>query len=230
MYLELEMRLQAAERQGTGIRYSVWSLVQEFPLLGALICRSPRLDFFERILVWVPDQMPKKSGIRAVDRFGVLRVWNEEAFCKLTEEGIPVELVEPFFVSGFESLLAEEGEQEFHERGVPIAVKSSGSGMPTGQVAALMGLFETAHIDDYEIHLPDKIIVKNNGRVEVDKCKLDRVQRLTVFSSLGKNTRIIIGFPSELVAIVHEMRPWEQTQLLALRLEGHMKSLISAGL
>lgn len=218
LYLELEMRLQAAERQGTGIRYSVWSLVQEFPLLGALICRSPRLDFFERILVWVPDQMPKKSGIRAVDRFGVLRVWNEEAFCKLTEEGIPVELVEPFFVSGFESLLAEEGEQEFHERGVPIAVKSSGSGMPTGQVAALMELFETAHIDDYEIHLPDKIIVKNNGRVEVDKCKLDRVQRLTrFFSSLGKNTRIIIGFPSELVAIVHEMRLMgAETQLLAL--------------
>ena len=59
LYLELEMVTGSGTTRHR-IRYSVWSLVQGISFTCALICRSQGW-IFERILVWVPDQMPKNG-------------------------------------------------------------------------------------------------------------------------------------------------------------------------
>lgn len=176
-----------------------WRVVQEFQLLAApqSWVNSGR---FQEVRVVVPDTKPKQSAVNAVQKHAAItkfEVWNTAAARQLREQNVPVYLVHPYILEG------TIGYKELLQRsGVPIVVKSSGSGMAIEWQQQLTNALKLQR-HQIELHLAHKVINRQGQAVRHLSAQSRRERFLT---ALGNATRLIIGYPSELVQIVAEMQ------------------------
>lgn len=184
----------------------------------------------EQIVIPIPDVFPKESARLAVQQapagLAKLLVWNQDAFDSLQNEHISAELVGPTVLIGFEQSVQnvhqvpigypetseylrwlETGALPFSDRGVPVVVKSSGSGLPAAALKRVQEMLAAQKVEHYEIHLPDRIIVHYKGATRYELAPLDKIKRLErYFLALGKHTKPMICYPSEQVGVVYAMR------------------------
>lgn len=174
-----------------------WTVVQEHQLLGAI----PRvLEWLgiETIQLATPDVFPKESGIVAVKRHeqAQISVWNTVAQSALLERGVRTELDKPYFLDGF-----RPDQEVFLKNGREVIVKSSGSGMPEAFEKGLRTALGSLDVDWAFHTLTDRF---SPGQVVSHYSKKSRIS--SFFDDLGGQTRLIIGYPSELVGIVCDMQ------------------------
>lgn len=180
-----------------GDTHARWNVVQEHQLLGATpwLLRRLGIDAFRLV---TPDVNPKESGIVAAQKHPntTISVWNRPAFDALRERGINAELTRPYFIDAFRPLIGQDDNP-----GLPIVVKTSGSGMPGSWQHALRSALNTTE-SPWALHTPQ-------GRHAYDGFtpETDRTTRIESFyGDLGKSTELIIGYPSELVGIVADIQ------------------------
>lgn len=196
----------------------VWNVFQELPLLGADLKDVEKI--FSLIRVFVPDVYPKQSAVSAIKRVGGLgqmMVWNDIALNHLHNHGVNATKINPWFISG---ILGEGALQ--NQNGPEIIVKSSGSGMPNKLFAQIWKFFDAVGASA-AFYLPN-FIINDDGSTQTPKNKNAGYEMF--LRSLGKNTKFIIGYPSELVQIVAEMRQFGlETCLVALDPRGSHERL-----
>ncbi len=176
-----------------------WSVVQEHPLLGA---RKPTLQRLgiEAVRLFVPDVYPKRSGIRAVQRHSEasFSVWNTDAYLELVDSGLPVVLTRPYFLDVF-----RPDNVSFRAGGREVVVKSSGSGLPVEWETVLQTELGKSSYD-WRMHTPKSSPPR---QVQWHRGPATRIERLRYyFGDLGAKTRLFIGYPSEQVGVIAEMR------------------------
>jgi len=186
-----------------------WIAVQEHQLLGMSTRRLRKLGVSDIELV-VPDVYPKESAVEAVIKHDNSRlvVWNHDAYSELIDQGLPARLVKPFLVDGFRSTAFDL------EHGDDLIVKSSGSGMPADWARQLtIRLTQDALGLDWSMHIPGwRFEHQHSAQV------VGRRQRLGgFFGRIGLNTRVIVGYPTELIGVVAGARlRGAETAMLAL--------------
>lgn len=174
-----------------------WNVVQELPLRSAPRALL-RLLGAKDVRLIVPDVYPKASAVQALRRHPQARVsvWNREAFDELSADGVSAELNRPYLLDG----LRPES-PTFMAEGVTAVAKVSGSGAPDAWPRLLEIGLQQAGVD-YSLHSPSYQI--RNGRAEAAEGFEERVG--SFYSDLGGQTRLLIGYPSELVGVACELR------------------------
>jgi hypothetical protein len=177
---------------------SHWDVVQELPLL-AMSASVLRMAGVERVRLMVPDVFPKESGVAAIAKhrkIGRFSTWNTDAANELHDQGFAVDLTHPYLLNAFrpESPL-------FAHEGVEIVMKTSGSGAPDAWVAELQQSLDVHNVA-YAIHTPQHRI--SPGKKQVYETFNTRIQAF--YNDLGGKTKILIGYPSELVGVAAELR------------------------
>jgi hypothetical protein len=128
--------------------------------------------------------------------------WNESTYQFLRTQGITnAQLARPELIQGHTT---SEHYAAIHEQGVPIVVKTSGSGMPQKlQRVLLQALQEQKR--DWSFHTPNCTHFGKNGCVMSVEFP-NRAARLHDFySSLGGKTELLITYPNEQVQAVAEL-------------------------
>lgn len=178
---------------------SRWTIVQEHQLLGAPDMMIDSLGITD-IRVVVPDVFPKESAKHAVRNTvgATFSVWNVEAHHELEVEDFEVELHRPYHLDGFRPRTPE-----FFTEGKELVIKSSGNGMPKEWENELTSTLARSRDTTWGLHTPRG---KTSHKFEVMRMltKAERVQNF--YNDLGGNTQILIGYPSELVSVVCDMR------------------------
>ena len=191
-FLELSHRLGDTE-PGTTLH-----LTQEHVLLGT---PQERLQGrgIDHVNLLVPDVYPKSSGKAALAKYvgSTALVWNRPCYDELTAEGLQAKLVKPFYLDAFSPDL-----DQFNRVGRKVVAKISGSGMPRQWRKQLSGAMSCLEDPDWSVHYPE-IISSGQGDQAID-CLNDSIEGF--FGDLGSNTRVVIGFPSELVNVVFDMK------------------------
>ena len=185
-YVELLLRLRG-KIDRNGYR---WNLTQEHALFGpAMFYKAgliPRMPGCER-RVFVPDVQPKESAIVAAAKTdATLVVWNIVAAGVLNSRGVRHSIVKPWHLAGYET----------PQKGVQVVCKSSGSGIPATWLRSLCeGLSSSGK--DYTMVVPAGIARQYDLPVH-----RSTAQRLNQFyRSIGERTKLLIGYPSELVGV-----------------------------
>lgn len=194
-FLEFQTRLRQAE--GFEPTNNRWNIIQEHALLGSSIRALRNRGISSQRLI-VPDVYPKESGILAAQAHEgtTIAVWNQTAFAELQERGIASELIKPFLLDGLLPF-----ETDFADQGKEIVVKSSGSGMPAAWSDALRASLHGLN-GDWAMHTPGSVVTEV-GSTSIAKRK-DQIQEF--YNNLGGRTRLLIGYPSELVEVMCELR------------------------
>jgi hypothetical protein len=195
-----------------------WTATQEHPVMGADEETLDTLGITNVDLV-VADSYPKESAVNAVNRLerATMYVWNVDAYEDLLDRGVSVELIRPTLVEGI------TGSSELPSDGYDVAVKTSGSGMKTAWTSALVGALTDVRrarsgqdsAFDWMLYTPGQRY--SSDIVRPESVVSNRMQRLRGFcGGIGLNTSVVIGFPTELTAVVTEARlAGAPTQLLA---------------
>lgn len=195
---EFSVRLSLSKGHNLDIP-SRWTIVQEHQLLGASDMLIDSLGITD-IRVVVPDVFPKESAKHAVKNTvgATFSVWNKAAQHELENEGFDVVLHKPYHLDGF-----RPDTPEFYAEGKELVVKSSGNGMPKEWEDEIMAALAKSRITTWGIHTPRG---KTSNKFEV-KRRAPKLQRMQNFyDDLGGNTKVLIGYPSELVGVVCDMR------------------------
>lgn len=174
-----------------------WNLAQELPLRSAPAWLLEKLTIVDtRVLV--PDVFPKETAVDAVMRHGTaqMSVWNQDAFDELRDRGVNVELNKPYLLDGFRP----KNEMFAHE-GRSIVAKVSGSGAPPSWINSLESELHRLDVST-SMHTPSYRVEEGHLIFEQDFCKRMR----SFYDDLGSMTRILIGYPSELVGVACELR------------------------
>lgn len=172
-------------------------LTQEHVLLG-----TPQKVLqekgFDTVRLLVPDVYPKQSGKAALAKHSgaTAFVWNKGCYEELAEEGVAVELIKPFYLDAF-----KPEADETIGTGLPIVIKSSGSGMPQSWRSQLSQAMQAIDDMPWAIHHPDTVETSNQ-RMAAHGLQ-DNIRYF--FNDIGVETRLIIGPPSELVGIVFDL-------------------------
>ena len=174
-----------------------WNVVQELPLMQA----SPRLLSWLGIVdirLLAPDVHPKESGVIAVSKHpgAQISVWNQDAFDELTRRKISAALHKPYLLDGF-----RQETPQFYDEGMPIVAKVSGSGAPEHWARQLREALFDSH-EPFAIHSPG--YNHKNGHTTRTTSFQKRMHNF--YRDLGGNTRLLIGYPSELVSVAAEMQ------------------------
>jgi len=177
---------------------SRWTIIQEHQLLGAWETAIDALGITD-IRVVVPDVYPKESAKHAVKNTvgASFSVWNTNAHAELLAEGFKAELHKPYLLDGFRPMT-----QEFCDEGEKVVVKSSGNGMPKEWADELLSVL-SANDFTWSFHTPEGQ-TSDDSAINQKPAKRERIQNF--YNSLGGKTKILIGYPSELVGVVCEMR------------------------
>ncbi len=193
-----EFALQCLARsQGRPIQ---WNVAQELPLRSAPDWLLKKLSVVDaRVLV--PDVFPKETAKDAVMRHDIARmsVWNQDAYDELRADGVRVELNRPYLLDGM-----RPDTEEFMQQGSEVVVKFSGSGAPTGWIWGLEGVLDNLTQKGHRtaLHAPTYNVKDSKYNEQTDFIP----QMHSFYEDLGGNTRILIGYPSELVGLVCELR------------------------
>ncbi len=192
-FAEFALNAKRLDRQ-TPVR---WNVIQEHQLLGASRRVLSMLGIRDVRLV-TPDVFPKESGILAAQaKRAEVHVWNQEALKAAENAGVVARLIRPFLLEGH-----RPGDESFDNPGPAIVVKSSGSGMPERAKVELNNtLFNGDR--DWVIHSPRVLHGPEGSRIPPQ----DRFNRIQAFyGDLSSHTRVLIGYPSELVGVGFEMK------------------------
>ncbi len=173
-----------------------WYIIQEHQLLQSIHQVLNALGIYDKFLV-VPDVYPKESAIIAAQRTGTpIITWNTAAYSKLSQLDLDVRLHQPFLLESY-----SPDQEAYRNHGVPIVVKSSGSGMPSSWRQKLMEVLPQLQTP-FAFHLPSEILTDTKNF----PTSLDHTTRLGEFyHDLGGKTRLLIAHPSEVVQIAAEM-------------------------
>lgn len=185
-----------------------WILTQEHPILRADDEELERLGVSDVDIV-VPDTEPKRSSIHTVQRLhrATSYVWNQDAYEQLQDMGLRSELIRPALIEGV------TGVPILPDNGASVLAKTSGSGMKQAWISRLVQALSEATVAvdklasvedsfDWSLYTPSQ-----HYFLFGDKPLSNKRARITQFcQSICLNTSIIIGFPTELVAVVAEAR------------------------
>ncbi len=195
---EFSMRL-AVRKDHDLDRPSRWTIVQEHQLLGAPDMLIDSLGITD-VRVVVPDVFPKESAKHVVKNTvgASFSVWNLEAQYELEAEGFEVALHKPYHLDGW-----RPHTPEFSSSGAEVVIKCSGNGMPQEWEHELKSVLAMSRSTTWGLHTPRG---KTSHKFEVMR-RLTKPERLQNFyNDLGGNTKVLIGYPSELVGVVCDMR------------------------
>lgn len=186
-----------------------WTVVQEHPLLGISPNALRRLGITS-VRLATPDVYPKDSGIMAARKHAGMTsvyVWNDEAHRALAAEGVHTTLTRPYMLDGFHP------NGGIHDTpGLPVVAKTSGSGFPPAWRSAVLGALGATDTD-WAFHTPMGRFAADgtNGMSAGDNGRIT-----SFYGDLGNTTRLVIGYPSELVGAVADMNEQGQpTWMLA---------------
>lgn len=177
---------------------SRWNIVQEHQLLGARPKTLNRLGI-DTVRLVVPDVFPKESAELAVEEMAgaSISVWNTQAYDYLRERNFKVELHRPYLLDGF-----RPNTDTFCNEGLGVVVKSSGNGMPKKwqhELQQSLGLVG----QEWALHTPQGRIAHDLSTAQ-NLSKRSRIE--SFYNDVGGRTRLLIGYPSELVGLVCELR------------------------
>lgn len=174
-----------------------WNAIQEHQLLGANLEVLNHLGINDVRMV-VPDVHPKESAVAAARQIpGInVSVWNSEAQKQLLQQGLDTTLHKPYMLDGFAPDI-----EAFKEHGRQVVIKSSGSGMPN---IWYENLRETFMNTDTNFALHTQTHHRTQDSVTIYHDKESRIEAF--YDDLGGQTRLVIGYPSELVGVVYDMR------------------------
>lgn len=178
-----------------------WNVVQELPLRRLPSGAMRRLGIHEARLL-TPDVYPKESGIDAVlyhdKKLAHASVWNRDAYEELSDRQVPVVLHRPYLLEGLRPM-----NETFMDEGVSVVVKVSGSGAPKDWVFRLRDTLNA--IDEpYALHSPSGRVVGGLATLPRAESFEERIEQF--YNDLGGQTRLVVGYPSELVGVVCELR------------------------
>lgn len=168
---------------------TAWTVVQEHSLLGASRGLLRLLDI-NNVRLTTPDVYPKDSGIQAARKhspYAAVYVWNAEAQEKLGKEGIRTVLTAPY--------LDEFRQADCHD-GHTVVGKTSGSGLPAAWQIGLFRAFNNLQVG-WAFHTP-----KTRHTVDGTTQKPAGESLNSFYGDIGTDTRLVIGYPSELVGLV----------------------------
>jgi len=178
---------------------SRWTIIQEHQLLGASRIVTDLLGITD-IRVVVPDVFPKESAKHTVENTpgAHFSVWNTAAQKELEAEGFEVELHKPYLLDGY-----RPSTPEFMQQGKELVIKSSGNGMPVEWEKEIVSEVARSVNLTWGLHTTRG---STSHKFEVMKrvSKRDRIQNF--YDDLGGNTRLVLGYPSELVGVVCDLR------------------------
>lgn len=198
LYLNFLYHLRHIPEIQAGTPYT-WKVVQEHMLLGVPQRLTEQRNPIE---LYVPDVRPKQSALLANMRLpqSTLMVWNDETYQDLRQKGYTVKRVHPFLLDGF-----SPDPESFMHKGVPIVIKTSGSGMPAHALAALTREL-TAQQRDWVIHTPQGKTQCLEGITHTERIPDKKGRISAFFDTLGAQTQILISYPNELVQVMYEMQ------------------------
>ena len=176
-----------------------WLATQEHAMRSAYSGTYADFGVTSRGLV-IQDSKPKESAIQAAewDPEVTFYVWNHDASQELEERGVRTKLVRPFLVAGM------SGTGELPAEGTEVVVKTSGNGMPGRWAKGLLGALGEVDGLSWSMHTPETI--HTNARPEGEKLS-DRHARIArLCGEFAVNTRVLIGFPTELTQVVSELQ------------------------
>lgn len=151
--------------------------------------------------LFVPDVMPKESGLKVIQRTRVTPlVWNDESHGILNNRGLNPILTAPVLPHGF--IDPTYSQSDPNER---VVVKASGSGIPKSYETGIQAALDDLKIS-YEMYLP-QVVLSSGGssrkRPASQVAKIDDYyQRL--FHPLPK---VVICYPSEMVQVAASLAP-----------------------
>ncbi|MBI5357804.1 hypothetical protein HZB74_03070 [Candidatus Saccharibacteria bacterium] len=195
-FAEFALRVSKKGRSGMN-QVSRWNAVQEHQLLGANLNVLEILGINDVRLV-VPDVHPKDSAVIAARRIpGInISVWNTKAQKELLDQGFDSTLHKPYMLDGFAPDI-----DAFKGRGRQVVIKSSGSGMPDIWHEKLR---ETFMGTDTDFALHTQTHHRTQDSITMYHNKESRIEAF--YGDLGGQTRLLVGYPSELVGVVCDMR------------------------
>ncbi len=210
LYLNFLYHVRHIPEVQAGTPYT-WKVVQEHMLLGV----PQRLtDQKNPIELYVPDVRPKQSALLANMRlpYSTIMVWNDETYRDLRQKGYTVKRVDPFLLDGF-----SPDAETFIHKGVPVVIKTSGSGMPAHTLTALRASL-TMQQRDWVIHTPHGKMQSFKGMMHTERIPNKKERITAFFDTLGAQTQILISYPNELVQVMYEMqlRGTTQTEFFVL--------------
>ncbi|MFO0971687.1 MAG: hypothetical protein U0520_05075 [Candidatus Saccharimonadales bacterium] len=176
-----------------------WDVVQELPLLTIHPLVLSLLGIKTARLM-VPDVYPKESGVAAVEKHKKMArfsVWNADAAAELQDRGFEVDFTQPYLLSSF-----RPEKDDFSSQGLEVIMKTSGSGAPEAWIEEIICNLERGGVQ-YAVHTPEYRMTNGRKKIVYD----DFNSRIKAFyDDLGGKTRMLIGYPTELVGVVCEMR------------------------
>lgn len=176
-----------------------WLATQEHAMRSAYTGTYDDYGITSRGLV-VQDSVPKESALQLKEWDSDLAfyVWNCDAAQELGERGARAKLVRPFLVAGM------TGTTELQPEGTEIVVKTSGNGMPRRWADGLLEALGEMDNRSWSMHTPEKLYTHSQPEPEKLGERRERIKRLC--GELAVNTRVLIGFPTELTQVVSELQ------------------------
>lgn len=183
---------KVAEQKRVGI------VVQEMVIGATLLSELEKV--FDHIYLIIPDVLPKQNAITIMHRCkGMVTpvVWNQSAYTKLLSLNLSPLLVKPEMVKSFAPNVLSYAKDS--ER---IVAKTSGSGMPPGQILQTISDLNSLK-QPFEFHHPNFIWTNRFILPTVPDAKW---RRRLFMQSLAKNPPAgFISLPSEQARVALEM-------------------------
>lgn len=183
---------KGAEKKRVGI------VVQEMIIGATPLSELEKL--FDHIFLIIPDVLPKQNAVNIMIRFqGMVTpvVWNRSAYIKLQSLELSPLLVKPEMLQSFAPNI-----HQFAQKNERVVAKTSGSGMPAGQIwQTISDLKEIGR--PFEFHHPNFILTDRM----IFPTALDAKWRRWLFMQrLAKNPPAgFISLPSEQARVALEM-------------------------
>lgn len=197
--LGLLTQLETSSRY-PGHKFSRLLAVQEHQLgfdnPASLKARYPKGSY-----LYVPDVMPKESGLKVIERTRVTPlVWNEEAYGILDNRGLNPILVAPVLPHGFVNPSGLQSNQS-----EKVIVKASGSGMPKSYETGIRMALDNLNAS-YEMYLPSSVIGSDGiSRKRPDSyvARIDEFYQQLFFPM----PKVVICYPSEMGQVAASLAP-----------------------
>lgn len=151
--------------------------------------------------LFVPDVMPKESGLKVMERTLVTPlVWNEEAYEILSNRGLNPILTAPVLPHGFLDPTHSQ-----NDRTTRVVVKASGSGMPKAYETGIQAALNDLNVS-YEIYLPHDVLSSEGSsrkRPSSQVAKIDDFYQKLFHPS----PKLVICYPSEMIQVAASLAP-----------------------
>lgn len=194
----------AAAFLGLEVRYNypktksnrVGIFVQEHSLMN-LSCDELNQRFPGGIYLAIPDVYPKHSAREIASRKNAaLLVWNHDAYDQEIQYHHNTILIEPNLYTSFTG-----GGENFKHQGVPLVLKTSGSGMPKSWLSHMNRVLTTTSLN-YQLFVPGSVIMPER-KITLPSNISRRAAKF--FDSLGAHTRVFCTYPNEEIQVTAEM-------------------------